>query len=623
MLRNHVIAAVAAFGLAASSIGGAHALEGISGPAHGIAMHGKPKFGPDFTHFDYVNPDAPKGGTQVISASGTFDSLNPFIIQGNAAGVGRIYETLMVGSLDEAFTLYCLLCETVETPDDRTWVEFTLREDARWHDGMPVSVDDVIFSFNALRDKGRPFYRFYYASVADVAQTGPRKVRFTFGGDLNPELPLIVGQLTILPKHYWETRDFTKTTLEPPLGSGAYRISDVKPGRSITFERVPDYWGKDHPTQVGTNNFDTIRVDYFRDRTIAREAFKGGNTDLWIENSAKEWATAFDVPAVRDGRIIKEEFPHNRTAGMQGFVFNTRKPIFEDRRVRKALTLAWDFEWYNKNLAYNAYARTDSYFDNSELGSRGLLKDAGAEEREILERFRGQLPDELYTQVYTTPSTDGSGARGIRNNLRAARNLLEDAGWVIRDGILTNVETGATFSFEILLVQAAFERMALPFARNLERLGITATVRVVDSSQYQNRTDARDYDMIISSWGQSQSPGNEQRNYWSTSAADAPGSNNLIGIKDPVIDELIELVISAPSRESLVQRTRALDRALLWGHYVIPHFHLPVDRIAFWDKFGRPEKIPLLGEAANLSAWWVDPAREAALKNREASPDAR
>lgn len=623
MLRNNFIAAVAGIGFATAAISGAHALEGTNGPAHALAMHGKPNFGPDFTHFDYANPDAPKGGSRVSDATGTFDSLNPFILQGTPARVNLIYNTLMVQSVDEAFTLYCLLCETVETPDDRSWVEFTLREDARWHDGVPVSVDDVIFSFNVLREKGQPFYRFYYGSVADVVQTGPRKVRFTFGGDLNPELPLIIGDLTIFPKHYWETRDFAKTTLEPPLGSGAYRISDVKPGRSLTFERVPDYWAKDHPTQIGFNNIDTVRVDYFRDRTIAREAFKGGNTDIWNENSAKEWATAFDVPAVRDGRILKEEFTHERPAGMQGFVFNIRKPIFADRRVREALTLAWDFEWYNKNLAYNAYARTDSYFDNSELGSRGLLADAGTEEREILERFRGQLPDELYTQIYTTPKTDGSGARGIRNNLRAARKLLEDAGWVIRDGALVNTETGAPFSFEILLREPTFEKIALPFARNLERLGIVAKVRVVDSAQYQNRFEARDYDMIIGSWGQSLSPGNEQRNYWSASAAKAIGSRNLAGIEDSVIDELIELLISAPSRESLVQRTRALDRALLWGHYVIPQFHLPVDRIAFWDKFGRPTKIPMLGESANVSAWWVDPAKEAALGTRKSSPDGR
>ncbi|NNE84548.1 MAG: ABC transporter substrate-binding protein [Alphaproteobacteria bacterium] len=588
-------------------------------PVHALAMHGDPKFGTDFKYFDYVNPNAPKGGTQVMDATGTFDSLNSFILQGTPAGVGRIYDSLMVQSTDEAFTLYCLLCETVETPDDRSWVEFTLRNDARWHDGKPVTVDDVIFSFNALRDQGRPFYRFYYGSVADVAQTGDRKVRFTFTGEPNPELPLILGDLTILPKHYWETRDFSKTTLEPPLGSGAYRISDVKPGRSLTFERVPDYWGKDHPTQIGFNNIDTIRVEYFRDRTIAREAFKGGNIDIWQENSSKEWATAFDSPAVRDGRIIKKDFDHERTSGMQGFVFNLRKPMFQDRRVRQALSMAFDFEWSNANLFYNAYTRTDSFFDNSELGSRGLLKDAGAEEREILERYRGKLPEELYTQAFQPPKTDGSGARGIRSNLRQAAKLLKEAGWQVKDEKLVSGETGNEFKFEILLVSPASERIALPFKRNLERLGINANVRLVDSSQYQERTEARDFDMVISGWGQSQSPGNEQRSFWSSQSAEARGSRNLMGIADPVIDELIELVITATTRESLVQRTRALDRALLWGHYVIPQFHLASDRIAFWDKFGRPEKIPLLGEATNLSAWWVDPEKEAALKQRGSS----
>ncbi len=589
---------------------------GTGGPAHALAMHGKPKFGPDFKHFDYVNPNAPKGGTRVSDGFGTFDSLNPFILQGTPAGVWLIYNSLMVQSVDEAFTLYCLLCETIETPDDRSWVEFTLRDDARWHDGKPVTIDDVIFTFNALREKGRPFYRFYYGSVSNVAQTGERKVRFTFSGEPNPELPLILGQLTILPKHYWETRDFSKTTLEPPLGSGAYRISDVKPGRSITFERVPDYWGKDHPTQVGFNNIDTIRVDYFRDRTIAREAFKGGNTDIWRENSSKEWATAFDVPAVRDGFIIKQDFPHERTQGMQGFIFNIRRPLFLDRRVRQALSMAFDFEWSNANLFYSAYTRSNSYFANSELGSRGLLKDAGAEEREILERYRGRLPGELYTQEFKAPKTDGSGARGIRPNLRQAAKLLREAGWTVQKGKLVNDETGKPFRFEILIVSPASERVALPLKRNLERLGIDSNVRLVDTSQYQERTEARDYDMIISGWGQSQSPGNEQRNYWSSEAATAPGSQNFVGISDPVIDELIELVISAPTRESLVQRTRALDRALLWGFYVIPQFHLAADRVAYWDKFGRPEKIPLLGEAANINAWWIDPEKEAALGRR-------
>ncbi len=611
MRRTGAIAALSA--LAFLTTAAAVSAAGTNGPVHALAMHGTPKFGPDFKNFDYVNPNAPKGGTRVMDATGTFDSLNPFILQGNPASVGLIYDSLMVQSVDEAFTLYCLLCETVETPDDRSWVEFTMRDDARWHDGKPVTVDDVIFSFNTLREKGRPFYRFYYASVSDVAKTGDRKVRFTFSGPPNPELPLILGDLTILPKHYWETRDFSKTTLEPPLGSGAYRISDVKPGRSITLERVPDYWGKDHPTQVGSNNIDTIRTDYFRDRTIAREAFKGGDIDLWIENSSKEWATAFNVPAVRKGLIVKQEFPHARTAGMQGFVFNLRKPMFQDTKVRQALTMAFDFEWSNANLFYNAYTRSNSYFDNSELGSRGLLKDAGAEEREILERYRGKLPERLYTEIFQAPKTDGSGARGIRPNLRKAAKLLRETGWVVKNEKLVNGKTGKPFRFEVLLVSPAFERIALPFKRNLERLGIDASVRTVDTSQYQNRLDARDFDMVTGNWGQSQSPGNEQRDYWSSQAATAPGSRNLMGISDPVIDDLIELVISAPSRDSLVQRTRALDRALLWGFYVIPQFHLSSDRIAFWDKFGRPDKVPLLGEASNIGAWWIDPAKEAAL----------
>lgn len=613
MRSTGIVAALSA--LALSCIAPAALAEGTNGPAHALAMHGKPKFPAGFTHFDYVNPDAPKGGMRISEGIGTFDSLNAHILQGNpATGLGLIYDTLMTHSADEAFTLYCLLCETVETPDDRSWVEFTLRDDARWHDGKPVTVEDVIWTFNNLRTNGQPLYRYYYASVSTVAETGQRKLRFTFSGTPNPELPLILGELPILPKHYWESRDFTKTTLEPPLGSGAYRIADVDPGRSITFERVPDYWAENHPTQVGFNNIDTIRIDYFRDRTVSREAFKGGGIDIWLENSAKEWATAFDVPAVRDGRIKKEEFPHERTAGLQGFVFNTRKALFHDRKVREALSYAWDFEWYNANLAYNAYRRTNSFFDNSELGSRGLLKDAGAEERDILERYRGKLPEEVYSRVFEPPKTDGSGARGVRGNLRTASKLLGEAGWTVKDGKLVNADSGVPFQFEILLVQPGLEKMALPFAKNLERLGIDASVRIVDSSQYQNRIEAYDFDMIISGWGQSSSPGNEQREFWSSAAGERPGSRNIAGIKDPVIDELIELVISAPTRESLVQRTRALDRALLWGFYVIPQFHLSVDRIAFWDRFGHPEKVPMQGEATNIGAWWIDPVKDAALK---------
>ena len=596
----------------------AFAAEGSDGPAHAFAMHGKPKLPAGFTHFPYVNPGAPKGGTRVSEGSGTFDSLHPYIIAGTSvAGIGQIYDTLMEHSLDEPFTLYCHVCETIEVPKDRAWVEFSLRPQARWHDGKPITPEDVIFTFNALREKGAPFYRFYYGSVDRVEKTGDRKVKFTFGKDLNPELPLIIGELPVLPAHYWATRDFAKTTLEPPLGSGPYRIDTVEPGRAITYVRVADYWAKDLPTQAGRNNVDTLRFDYYRDRTIARESFKGGNIDIWLENSAKEWATAFDVPAVQSGEIKKVDFPHHRTAGMQGFVFNLRKPIFADRRVRHALSLAFDFETYNATLAYGAYTRTNSYFDNSDLGSRGMLADAGAEERSILERFRGKLPEEVYTEVFVAPATDGP--RGLRNNLRKAQALLKEAGWDVVDGALRQGKTGAPLEFEVLLLQPTFEKMVLPMARNLERLGIKVTVRTVDTSQYIRRVDDRDFDVIIGSWGQSQSPGNEQRDYWSSAAADAPGSRNLAGIKDPVIDELIELVITAPDRESLVQRTRALDRTLLWGYYVIPHFHISVDRIAYWDKFGIPDYVPLNGEAANIDAWWIDPAKEAALTRRRAA----
>jgi len=614
MLRPVIVAAVVAVAVSAQP---AMAVQGTSGPVHGIAMHGIPKYPADFKNFDYVNPAALKGGKRVAEAIGTFDSLNPFIIRGNpATGLGLIYDSLMVSASDEPFTQYCLVCESLEVPDDRSWVEYTLREDARWQDGVPISVDDVIFSFNALQKQGRPFYRAYYSGVADVAQMGPRTVRFTFGGDPNPELPLILGGMTILPKHYWETRDFSKTTLEPPLGSGAYRISDVKPGRSITYERVEDYWAKDHPTQVGFNNIDTIRYDYFRDRTISREAFKAGDIDIWVENSAKEWATAFDFKAREAGLVLKEDIPHQRTQGMQGFMFNIRKPLFQNRLVRQALVFGYDFEWYNTNLAYSAYSRSVSYFGNSELASQGLLADAGAEEREILERYRGRIPDEVFSAVYRPPVTDGSGSRGIRGNLRKAAALLEEAGWTVRDGKLLN-DAGEPFQFEILLIDPGQEKNALPFTRNLKRLGIEARVRVVDSSQYRQRVDAFDFDMIVSSFGQSLSPGNEQRAYFSSAQADQPGTRNIIGITDPVIDDLIELVISAPDRESLVQRTRALDRVLLWGNYLVPHFGLTYDRIAYWDEFGRPDVIPMQGVV--IGAWWIDPEKKKTLSERMAA----
>jgi microcin C transport system substrate-binding protein len=420
---------------------------------------------------------------------------------------------------------------------------------------------------------------------------------------------LIAGQLPILPKHYWQGRDFEKTTLQPPLGSGPYGIKSFEPGRSITYERDADYWGIDLPVNKGKNNFDIIRHDYYRDTTVALVAFKAGEYDFRLENVSKDWATAYDTPAVRQGLIKKEEIRHLRPTGMQAFVFNTRKAIFKDSRVRRALAFAFDFEWTNKNLFYGQYVRTRSFFSNSELASAGL---PGAGEIKILEPLRGKIPEEVYTKVYSPPASDGSG--NIRGNLRHAFRLLKAAGWTFKGGKLVNAETGQPFTFQILLGSPTWERIALPFTRNLKRLGIEAKVRTVETAQYQKRTDEFDFEMIVDVFGQSLSPGNEQRDFWGSAVAGLPGSRNTIGVKDAAIDRLVELVISAPDRQSLIYRTRALDRVLLWGHYVIPHWHIQSFRVAHWDKFGRPKINPKYGLC--FDCWWVDPGKETALASR-------
>ncbi len=584
-------------------------------PAHGIAMHGDLKYGPDFTHYDYVNPDAPKGGEVRLAAIGGYDSFNPFIVRGrSAAGIGLIYDSLLTSSADEAFSKYGHVAESVEVPDDRSWIIFTLDPKARWHDGKPVSVDDVIWSFNTLKEQGAPFYRFYYSNVATPERVGLRKVKFSFTGGENRELPLIIGELTILPKHYWEGRDFSKTTLEPPLGSGAYKISSFEPNRSITYERVANYWAKDHPTQVGTSNFGTLRYDYYRDATVAQEAFKAGEFDFRAENGSKAWATAYNIPAVKDGLINKEELPHNRSSGMQGFVFNLRNPLFQDRTVRRALANAFDFEWSNGALFYGQYTRTRSFFDNSELAATGLPK---GRELEILRPYRGQIPDEVFTQVYAPPKTDGSG--NVRGNLRDAQRLLRSAGWEVdkANRKLTNIKTGQVMAFEILLVSPLFERIVLPFKQNLDRLGVDVKVRIVDTAQYQERINKYEFDMMVSTWGQSLSPGNEQRDFWGSAAADRDGTRNLAGLKDPAIDELVEKLISAPDRVSLIDYTRALDRVLQWQHIVIPNWHIPYDRLVYWNKFSRPEITPIRG--AQFFTWWVDEEKSTQLETKRKS----
>jgi microcin C transport system substrate-binding protein len=578
---------------------------------HAVAMHGDVKYPSDFKHFDYVNPNAPKGGEIKLAGIGTFDSLNPFILKGiTPLGIGNLFDTLTVNSHDEAFSQYGLIAESMEMPKDRSWIIFTLRKQARFHDGSPITPADVVFSMNILKEKGHPFYRAYYRDVKKVEPLGERRVKFTFSEDTeNRELPLIVGQMQILSKAYWSGREFDKTTLESPLGSGPYRIESFEPGRYISYRRVEDYWAADLPVNVGQNNFDVIRYDYYRDTTVALQALKAGEYDFRVENVAKNWATAYNIPAVREGRLIKAEIPHESPTGMQAFVYNTRRPVFQDSRVREALSYAFDFEWINKNLFNGAYTRTKSFFSNSELASSGNLP--SPEERAILEPFRGRIPDAVFNKVYQPPVTNGSGNN--RRNLRQAFRLLGQAGWKVnRAGKLVNNKTGIPMTFEILLVSPTFERVVLPFKKNLERLGIDVKVRTVDNTQYENRVKDYDFDMLVWSFGQSLSPGNEQRNFWNSKIADIPGGRNLAGVRDPVVDELIELVISAPDRKSLIYRTRALDRVLLFGHYVIPHWHLRHYRVAYWNKIARPKVSPKYD--LGFDTWWFDPEKAVALE---------
>jgi len=583
---------------------------GSAAPVHALAMHGSPKYGPDFAHFEYVNPEAPKGGNVRLAAIGSFDSLNPFIIKGEAAaGIGGLYDSLTTASADEPFTRYGLLAESMEVAEDRSWITFTLRPEARWHDGQPVTVDDVLFTFDLVRREGEPQIRFYYRDITAIEKLDARRVKFTFANTSNRELPLIVGEQAILPQHYWQEREFARTSLEPPVGSGPYRIGSLEPGRFIVYQRDPDYWGRDLPVNVGRHNFATIRYDYYRDTTVVIEAFKAGEFDYREENSSKHWATAYAMPEVEQGLLQKMRFDNDLPQGMQGYVINTRRTLFRDRRVREALGWAFDFERSNQTLFYGQYKRTRSYFDNSEMAALGL---PGAAELELLEPYRDLLPPEVFTTEYNPPATPGDGR--IRDNLRRAYELLTAAGWQVESNRLVHTETGQPFEFEILLVSPLFERITLPYKQNLERLGITARVRTVDTAQYIKRLETYDYDMIVFRWGLSQSPGNEQLNYWGSNAAQQDGSRNFAGVSDPVVDALMEKLISADDRAGLVTAARALDRVLQWGFYVVPHWHIDYDRVLFWDKFGRPEVTPAAG--VQFGAWWVDPEREARLRGR-------
>ncbi|WFM69738.1 extracellular solute-binding protein [Halomonas sp. CKK8] len=575
---------------------------------HGLALYGDPALPADFTHFPHANPDAPTGGSLVRSAIGSFDSTNPFIIRGTpATGLTEIYDTLLTQNPDEPFSMYGLLAKGVRLDPERQWIEFDLHPEARFHDGEPVTAEDVVFSFETLTEKGQPFYGAYYADVVGIRAVDEDTVHFDLADSESRELPLIIGQLPILPAHFWQDRDFEATTRDALLGSGPYRIGEVAPGRRIVFERADDYWGRELPVNRGRHNMERLVFDYYRDQTVALEAFKAGNLDMRIETSARNWATAYDFPALEEGFVERLEVPDGQPAGMQAYVMNLRRDKFQDVRVREALNLAFDFEWLNRNLFYGAYERTESYFANSEMAAEGLPSEA---ELALLEPHREALPERVFEKPLPVEHPDE-----MRPRLARALELLNEAGYVVRDGVMTHLDSGAPLTVEVLLFDTQFERVVQPLLQNLAKIGIEGNIRIVDVNQYLNRLRGFDFDIIVGSFPQSANPGNEQRDFWTSEYAEVPQSRNLIGLSNPVVDELVDDLITADSREALDTAARALDRVLRWGFYVIPQWHLGKTRIALWDKFGWREPFPEY--TLDLAAWWVDPERGAEIEARQ------
>ncbi len=577
--------------------------EGEATTTAGFALHGTPKYAAGFTQFDYVNTKAPKGGLVRLGGFGGFDTFNKFTLKGEAAdGLEMVYDTLMMPAEDEPSTLYPLLAESITVPAARTWVAFTLNPAAKFSDGKPVTADDVVWTFNTLTTKGAPFYQAYYADVTKVEaekdKNGHERVVFLFKDGTNRELPLILGGLPVLPRHAFEGKDFTATTLDKPIGSGPYAVETFTAGRSITYARRADYWGKDLPVNKGRYNFGQIRYDYYRDLDVMFEAFKAGQIDFRLENVARNWATAYTFPAVQEGRVVKDAIPNKNPQGMQGFAFNTRKAMFADARVRHAITLLLDFEWMNATLFNGQYTRTGSYFANSELAATGVPTGA---ELALLEPYRAALPPQLFTEAFTLPVTKGDG--NLRPQMKEAMDLLTAAGWAIKGGKLVNTTTGQPLSFEILLVQENFVRVAQPFTQALQRLGITATLRVVDTAQYINRVNDFDFDMIVGTVPASLSPGNEQINFWHSSKADVAGAHNVVGVKSPVVDGLIAKVLAAQTRDELVTAVKALDRVLLWGWYFVPQWHTPFYRTAYWTQLAHPQTLPQYS-VGFPDLWW-------------------
>ena len=587
-----------------------------------IAILGKPALPPDFPYFPYVNPNALKGGDVTLSSVGTYDNFNPFILRGTStrgmsgswvilpggsgsgSTVGHIWESLLTSSADEISTAYGHIASTIELPASKLWVGFELRPEAKFSDGTPVTAEDVAWTYRTLLDQGRPSFRIQMADVKDVVVEGPRRVVYHFKSSDNRELPLILGGLPVLPKHFFDGRDFSKPLTDPPIGSGPYRIASFELGRSVTYERRPDWWAVDQPTGKGTNNFGHVRIEYFRDSTVAMEAFKAGQIDLRTENIAKNWATAYDFPAVARGLVIKRDFVHHLPTGMQGYAMNTRRPVFANPLVRQAMAEVFDFEWANKNLFYSSYTRTLSYFNNSPLASSGIPQ---GEELKLLEPYRKGLPPELFTEPFKLPVTDGSGNN--REQLRQALDLLQQAGWSVKERKLVDKD-GNQMTFTILLDEPSLERPALPYVQLLQKLGIDARVRTVDPAQYQHLTDDFDFDMLMIVYPQGDIPGNELRDYFTCAAAKAPGSFNVSGICNPAVDALVERIVKAQDRETLGTAAHVLDRVLLWGWYLVPNWDSSIFHIAYWDRFGYPDKP--IREGFNFDTWWVDAAKAAA-----------
>ena len=593
------------------------------GPTPGIGVMVAPKLPPDFTVLPYVNPQAPKGGDVVVAELGSFDSFNPFILRGTApvsvgtsiwvrlaggggsqAGIPHVWESLLVSTPDEGSAAYGLLAQTITVAPDRLSVAFDIRPEARFADGTPVLAEDVAWSFETLLAKGRPALRVVLADVAGVEAQGERRVVFRFRSAENKELPLVVGGLPVMPKHWWNGRDFAEPLKDPPLGSGPYRVSSFEFGRSVTYELQPDWWAKDLPIARGTNNFGRVRIDYYRDNTVQFQAFRAGQADIWVEYISRNWATGYDFPAVAKGLVKRMTFPHHLPTGMQAWAINTRRPQFADVRVREALGQLFDFEWTNKTLFFSAYKRTDSYFANTDLASSGVPEGS---ELALLEPFRAQLPPALFTQPFRLPVSDGSGNN--RDGFRRALDLMKDAGWTLKDRKLVNA-AGEQMRLVVLGYDASLERVSLPYVQQLQRLGIDAGVRTVDPAQYEKLMDAHDFDMSMFIWPGTETPGTEQLDNWSCDAAKADGSANVSGVCSPVVDALVRRIVQATTREELLPAAHALDRVLLWGWYSVPGWEKVGHDIAWWDRFGRPEQPVRQGFA--FDTWWVDPARAAA-----------